>query len=132
MRVTGDIDLIIDLDPVNCKNALKTLSAKGFKPLIPVDLFDFADIKTRQSWVREKGMQVFSLSATSGFPLEIDIFVEEAIPFSELYERAKVLDVENIEIRIASIDDIITLKQRAKRPIDLDDIHALELIKAHS
>lgn len=72
-----------------------------------------------------------SLYATSGFPLEIDIFTKEPQPFMQLYSRAKVVTVENIAIHIASIDDIINMKRQVGRAHDLEDIKALELIRTN-
>ena len=130
-RLTGDIDLILDLDPENCRNALNCFSSMNFKPRAPVDILDFADRVKRESWIRDKGLKVFSLYAAKGFPIEIDLFVEEPLPFTELASRATAIDIEGVAIKLIGIADLIQLKQAANRPKDIEDVRALQLIRNH-
>jgi len=131
-RLTADIDLILDLSKANCLKAVEAFSAIGFQPRIPVSFQDFAEPENRQSWVSEKGLRVFSLSSPRYPLLEVDLFIEEPIPFEELNERAVLVEIEDCPICVASIDDIITLKRKAGRPKDLADIEALEIIKENA
>jgi len=45
--------------------------------------------------------------------------------FEQLREAALVVELDGIEIAIASLDDLIRMKRAAGRPSDLDDIAAL-------
>lgn len=50
-------------------------------------------------------------------------------PYTELRERAEVVDLEDISVRVADIDDMIAMKRVAGRLQDLADIEELEAIK---
>ena len=57
------------------------------------------------------------------------MFVDNPIDFSELWTRSEVVSVGSTEARIASIEDLITMKRIAGRPQDLADIEALRVIR---
>jgi Nucleotidyltransferase of unknown function (DUF6036) len=127
-RLTADIDLVIDLEPEPAKNAMRTFADLGLKARAPVALEAFADPGQRARWVSEKGMKVFSLWDSRKPMLEIDLFVEHPIPFSELWDRSELIDLEDSQVRIAGLSDLIALKRLAGRAQDLQDIEALEAI----
>lgn len=129
-RLTGDIDLILDIsNRDNCLKALSQLHNLQMIPRVPVSIFDFADKEKRTDWIENKGMLVLSVWSPL-FPLiEVDIFVAEPVPFDELFKNSKLISIEDVQIRIACIDDLISLKKLAGRPKDLDDIENLLIIK---
>ena len=90
-----------------------------------MDPLEFADPKVRQAWIEEKNMQVFQMRDPTRDERRIDLFVQEPIPFSDLWERAKI-DTGGVAVRIAAIEHLIELKRRAGRAKDLDDIEVLE------
>jgi predicted nucleotidyltransferase len=51
--------------------------------------------------------------------------VPGGVPYAELRERALVVELAGLTIRVAGRDDLIRMKQAAGRPQDLDDIAAL-------
>ena len=128
-RMTGDIDIVLDLEDANCGKALKILSELEFTPRAPVKLFDFANSSKRKSWIEEKGMMVFSLYSDR-FPLVVvDIFTEPPISYESLSENSLVVQIKDCPIPIASIDDIILMKREAGRDKDLEDIRVLERLR---
>ena len=127
-RLTADIDLVIDLAPDEARKAVETLTRLGFRARAPVEPLAFADAAIRRDWVEQKGMRVFSLWDPSNPMLEVDLFAEHPIDFEELWERAEVVKLTHVAVRIASIRDLIRVKRLAGRPQDLADIEALELI----
>ncbi|MBN2359395.1 MAG: hypothetical protein JXR83_08065 [Deltaproteobacteria bacterium] len=129
-RLTADIDLIVDLDPVEARRTIDALVSLGMRPRPPVDPFDFADEATRRSWIRDKGLRVFSLYDPANPLREVDLFVEHPIDFAVLWSRSEVLALTTTQVRVVSIADLITLKRLAGRPQDLRDIEALEAIAA--
>jgi len=93
------------------------------------ELEEFADPKKREGWIRDKGMQVFSLFHPDQAHWVVDLFVESPIDFSELQQRSVVKEIEGVSVPIASIDDLISMKRLAGRDIDQSDIRHLEQIK---
>ncbi|MDH5563963.1 MAG: hypothetical protein OEY91_10125, partial [Nitrospirota bacterium] len=125
-RLTVDIDLAVDLTPDEAQKAISTLTKMGMVPQLPLNPFDFANAQTRQTWNREKNMQVFSMIDPRN-PLRIvDLFVENPIPFEDLWSRSTTVQVDMVSIRIVSLVDLIHLKRLAGRPQDLTDIERLE------
>ena len=127
-RLTADIDLVIDLEAANVNRTIDALTARGFRPLLPVKASDFADEATRREWVETRNLQVFSLVDPTTPSITLDLFAREPIPFDELWSRAEVIDLRGHTIRIASIEDLIRMKRAAARPQDLTDVQALETI----
>jgi len=124
-RLTADLDLAVDLEPAAARRAIRALSDLGLRPRAPVRAEDFADPDVRSSWMRERGMVVFSMVDPSDPLRVVDLFVDEPLPFEELHERARAVDVAGIPVRVAAIPDLITLKLRAGRPQDEADVAAL-------
>ena len=128
-RLTADVDIVLDLEPVSARKAMEALKAIGLKARAPVDPVAFADPVQRESWIADKGMTVFSLYSTANHLLILDLFVRDPIPFEELWSRSKMIDLGGAKIRVASIDDLIAMKRAVARPQDLSDIEALEALK---
>lgn len=128
-RLTADMDLVIDLEPRAAERAMKALGELGFVPRAPVELLDFAIPARRQSWVREKGLRVFSLFDPVHPMREVDIFAESPIDFELLWRDAAVMEIGSGSIRVASIPQLVAMKRLAGRPQDLLDIEALEEIQ---
>lgn len=127
-RLTVDIDLMVDLTSEEAKKVISTLTILGFVPQLPLDPSSFANVQTRQQWHKEKKMQVLSMVDPQN-PLRIvDLFVENVIPFEDLWKRSQVIRIDGTSIRVASLGDLIHLKRLAGRPQDIIDIEQLEKI----
>jgi hypothetical protein len=124
-RLTADLDLIIELSPAAALAAMRALSRFGLRPRAPVQIEDFADESLRRTWIRDKGMRVFSLWSPEDPLRVVDIFAEYPIPFEDLYRRAIVTAMGSQAVRVACIEDLIALKRLADRPKDRSDIEAL-------
>lgn len=132
VRATSDIDLIIDLHPEEAERAIRALMAQGFQPRAPVDALQFADPVQRDQWLKDKGMQVFSMTRPDHPGLSVDLFARHPIPFEDLWSRAKFVQLGALSVRICSLEDLIALKRIAGRPRDLADIEQLEKIRAYA
>ena len=127
-RLTADVDLVLDLQRSAAERAMRALAAIGLRPRAPVEPEEFADERTRKSWIRDKGMKVFSLFDPGNPLLSVDVFAEHPVDFESLYARAEECDIGGIPVRIASIPDLIHLKRLANRPRDREDVARLEEI----
>jgi hypothetical protein len=129
VRLTVDIYLAVNLTPDEAKKAISILAQLGLVPQLPLNPSDFANLQTRQTWNREKNIQVFSMIDPRN-PLRIvELFVENPVPFEDLWSRSITVQVETVSIRIASLVDLIHLKRLAGRPQDMIDIEQLEQIQ---
>lgn len=129
-RLTIDLDLVIDLERAHAEAAVTTLvDDLGLRPRLPVDPHLFADPGTRERWVEERNLEVLSFHDPDQPLLEVDVFARDPLPFGELWERSVVIPVGSTEVRVASIDDLITMKRASDRPQDRADVEALEALR---
>jgi len=130
VRLTADVDLVVDLAPGSARRIVDALTELGLSPSAPVKAADFADPSIRESWVTEKKMMVFSMVDRTNPMHAVDLFARHPVDFDALWSRADVIDLHGIGVRIASITDLIDMKRNAGRPLDLDDVNHLERIRA--
>jgi hypothetical protein len=127
-RLTADVDLAVDLEDQEARRAIDALVGMGLCPRVPVDPKEFADRSVREGWIRDRGMQVFSMFDPSNPMRVVDLFAENPIPFEDLWAHAQKVSLRTTTVRVASIPDLIHLKRLAGRPQDLADIAHLEAI----
>lgn len=129
-RFTKDLDLLIDLDPINALRAMEVLRDCGLQARVPVKLADFADASRREEWFTLGNMLVFQMIDPDDPFCSVDVFIRNPIDFDQAWARAMVETMGETRIRVAAIDDLIVMKQLAGRPVDLGDIEALaELVR---
>ena len=125
-RLTADIDLVINLNQQEAEKAIKAISAVGLKPRLSVDPMQFTDAKTREAWIREKNMLVFSFFDPNNPLMILDVFVREPFPFREMVERATPMDIGGIMVPVCAIQDLIAMKTGTGRAKDEEDIKYLQ------
>jgi len=130
LRLTADVDLILNLEETNVRRALAALAALGFRPRAPVPAEQFADPAIRRRWISEKGLTVFTMSSPLHEATEVDLFVESPLDFDSAYKSAYRVEVApGVPATFIGFDDLVALKKRAGRPQDLADIDQLKLIR---
>jgi hypothetical protein len=131
LRLTMDVDLVIDLERQNLLRALDALEAVGYKPRLPVTKEAFADAQTRETWVKEKNMRVFPLwNPSDKNGITVDIFVEYPFTFADEYAKATWMEIEgSVQIPFVGLDCLLKMKALAARPRDLVDIEYLEKVR---
>lgn len=72
-----------------------------------------------------RGTQILCLTTSAG---DIDLLVEPsgAPSYETLRERADIMKLAGNPVRVASIEDLLTMKRAAARPLDLVDVETLE------
>lgn len=120
-RNTRDVDFMAAADATNLARLAAALRELGAR-LSGVDAhllgIDVYDPKTLGSGAN------FTLETAAG-GLAYFSEVPGAAPYGRLRERALVVDLGGLAIRVAGRDDLIRMKQAAGRPQDLGDIAAL-------
>lgn len=129
VRMTVDLDLVVDLAVEPARAVLDLLAELGFRPRLPVDPHDFADPAIRDRWVAERNLQVFSLHHPDDPLSEIDLFATHPLPFEQLLAEADEMQVGSVRVPVASIPHLLHLKRAAGRPRDLEDIEALSRLQ---
>lgn len=130
-RLTSDVDIIIDFETMALRSAMESFVKIGLRARAPVDPLAFADDQQRKSRMEEKNMQVFSFWDPQQPLRTVDIFVDHPIPFEQMWQRAKIVQLEDMTIRIAAIDDLIALKEGTGREVDRCDIEALRKLETY-
>ena len=130
LRLTQDIDLVIQLNPQNIRTGFRVLENLGYRPLVPVTGEQFADPEQRARWIRYKGMTVLNLYSDRHRPVTVDIFVTEPFDFDREYDAALIGELSpGLFVRFVSIATLVAMKRLANRPRDLDDIEHLTMIQ---
>ena len=129
VRLTQDVDLVVQLDPANLLTAFAALAGLGYRPLVPVTAEQFADPQQRAAWIRDKGMQVLNLHSDLHPTASVDLFVTEPFDFDAEYGAALQAELSpGTVVRFVSIPTLIGMKQLANRARDRDDIEHLRAI----
>jgi hypothetical protein len=132
LRTTADLDLVIALDPPNCRSAMNALRGLGYHPKAPVPAEHFADPAIREQWIRDKGLIVFQLVSNKHPRCPIDVFVREPFPVADEFLHALRYEIApDVTVPVVRMETLFTLKRQASRPIDLDDIEKLQRLRNH-
>jgi predicted nucleotidyltransferase len=127
-RVTFDLDVVPSLAPDSWTAAVDLLWSLGARPRIPEPLEQIRDVEQVRRWRREKGMSALNFRTPDG-STEVDLLVSESDQFEALLQRAAKVTIDQRTFFVASIDDLIAMKQKAGRPQDLFDIAQLQDIQ---
>lgn len=129
-RVTMDVDIVLAMDEANLSRFVACARSAGLQPVIPVSIESIARPELLDQWHREKGMLAFGLRHPSGTSTIIDILIKPKVPYADLQHDATLISVGPIDIPVASIDHLITMKTGTGRGKDLIDIEELRRIQA--
>jgi hypothetical protein len=128
-RATMDIDVTVAMTPENLSALVAMAHDLGMTPVLPVDLNSLTDLAQLKQWHHERSLEVFALRAPGSSGVTLDVLLYPPVDFTGLQERAVTFKAGDVPVIVASIDDMIALKQAVGRPIDLADIAHLNRIK---
>jgi hypothetical protein len=128
-RTTVDLDIFPELSEENLEKIITVVEKFGYVPRVPVKSRDLKNAEKRKDWIENKNMKVFSFIHPKEQLLTIDIMINPPIDFEEAYQRRQIVRIKDVDINVASIDDLIKLKKIASREQDKVDIAKLEVIK---
>jgi len=131
VRLTADLDLMISLEEKNISRFVSLMNELGYKPKVPVRAEELLDPQKRKYWLEEKNMKVFSFYHPHQ-PLNlIDIFIYEPVDYKKMKSDAVKMKIGKLSMPVASIEDLIMLKEISGRRQDKEDIKALKKIKGY-
>ena len=114
-RTTFDIDFWIMANPQNAKAVMRAITSFG-APLMGLTEADF----------HRPGM-VFQIGTE---PQRIDIIsAVDGLDYADAALRAVTMNVDGLEIKVVSLDDLIVNKRASGRPKDIADAVMLEKLK---
>jgi len=129
VRLTMDLDLVIQLRPENIVTAWEAMEKIGYRARIPVSAKEFADEKKRELWRREKGMLVLQFWSDEHRRTQVDVFVREPFDFDREHATAPHHEMTpGVVARVVGWDTLIQMKKEAGRLKDLADLEMLEKI----
>ncbi|MFH1362433.1 MAG: DUF6036 family nucleotidyltransferase [bacterium] len=128
-RTTADVDLMLNMERNNLLKMVKAMKKLGYQPKVPVNPEELADADKRKQWQEEKNMIVFSFVHPDDPFMTIDVMLNSPLDFQESFNRRKVVIKWGATVALASIEDIIKLKEIAGRKQDLSDITLLQQIE---
>jgi hypothetical protein len=129
-RMTMDVDLVLVMDEGNLDRFIACAESLSLAPTAPVPIRALKDPAQRQVWQEQKHMIAFGLqNGQARIPVMVDVLIAPPLDIAEAFKRAAVRNLDGLPITLASIDDMITLKQGTGRLQDQSDIEHLERIR---
>lgn len=121
-RATKDIDIAIAFDVENRHRLVKAL-----EPLHPRPL----RLAEGAAWVWDvfciRGP--WTILETDAGRVDLIVRTPGVDSFSDLFERAMMVDYFGVDLRLVSLDDLMRMKAAATRDVDVWDLHALQAVK---
>jgi predicted nucleotidyltransferase len=122
-RFTKDLDIVYATNAANLERLGEVLLELGARLRgIDEDVPFVPDARTL------KRTTILTLDTPLG---SIDLLVDPvgAARYEDMRERADIVDLDGIEFRVASMDDLLSMKRAAGRPQDVADIDALLTVR---
>ena len=129
-RATMDVDITVAMNPDNLASLIETARELKLSPVLPVPLESLGDLELLRQWHAERHLEAFALRTADLAGVTVDVLLFPPVEFAGMASRAAVFNVADTAIQVASIDDLIALKQAVGRPIDIADIEHLQRVKA--
>ncbi len=128
-RATMDVDISVAMNPANLASLIALARELKLVPVLPVPLESLKDIELLRQWHKERNLEAFALRTPELAGVTLDVLLFPPVEYAGMSQRAVVLNVANVAVRMVAMDDLIALKQAVGRPIDLSDIEHLKRIK---
>lgn len=118
VRMTNDVDIIPDPNPLNLERLSEALNSLGARVLNP------GQERTTITAEMLPRATVWQFTTRHG---GIDVIheVPGGAPFAQLTERAMHVQLEDIAVLVVGLDDLIAMKLARGRRIDMEDVVAL-------
>lgn len=122
-RATKDLDITYATNAANLKALGVVLVEAGARLRgIAEDVPFTPDARTLER------TQILTLDTTDG-GLDLLVNPPGAPRYETLHSRSEVVDYEGLSVRVVGLDDLLSMKRAAHRPLDLVDVEALEAVR---
>ncbi len=127
-RFTLDLDVAVNLTAGNLERFIAVMKAQGLVPRVPVPPESLLDPDVRRMLVEEKNALVFTFMDLDDPRRHVDLFLREDLSFERMNSHADVLELDGREIKVASVEKMLEIKEAIDPPRDKDilDISALK------
>ena len=130
-RVTQDIDIVIAMSKENVLKITSLLKELGYVPRLPVNPEDLANPDKVKDWIENKNLKAFSFYHKKDNYKVIDIVLVHPLDFEKSFINRTVKRAKDIDIYLASIDDVVKMKECSGRSQDLSDIEMLNKVRKY-
>lgn len=120
-RATFDLDIVLQFSPSNVKKFNKILKEFHLSPLVPINPLELSDKKKRSEWIRKKNAGVINFrDQKNAFNLDVVLIYD--------YDKLKKvkIEIEGVKFEVIDKDELIRIKSRAGRDIDIRDVKNLK------
>lgn len=130
-RNTADMDILVEMSDKNLAKVVTILKKKGYSVKQPVDPMGIADKKIRGGWIKNKNMKAFNFYKHSEHR-EIDIIIDSPVSYEKAKGNAIQRRVGSLSMPVISLKDLIKMKKKSGRDLDMMDVERLVRIKKMS
>lgn len=116
VRATMDVDFVLTLRQSDFESAERALNKINLKSRLPVRAQDI--IKMRKEYIEERNLIAWSFVDYANLSRQVDILITKDL--KKL--KTQVLSVAGRKIQVATLQEILKMKEEAGRPQDLIDI----------
>ncbi len=131
-RVTQDIDIVIAMDKENVLKLTFLLEELGYVPRLPISPDDLANPDNVKDWIENRNLKAFSFYHKKDNYKVIDIVLVHPLDFERSFNNKTVKKAKDIDLYLASIDDLIKMKEFSGRAQDLSDIEMLNKVRKYA
>ncbi|MDN3510782.1 MAG: nucleotidyltransferase family protein [Candidatus Jettenia sp.] len=130
-RVTQDIDIIIAMNKENILKVTSLLKESGYVPRQTVNPDDLANPDKVKDWIENKNLKAFSFYHKKDNYKVVEIVLVHPLDFEKSFINRTVKRAKDIDIYLASVDDIIKMKEFSGRTQDVSDIEMLKKVRKY-
>lgn len=127
-RMTYDVDVVVVPRADDLRATARALEGLGLRPRHPVSLEAFADPLYREGAATARNVVAVTFTDPADPLREVDVLVAPPVDAEGLVARAVTLSLGDLDVRVASIQDLIAMKRASGRAQDLADVAHLERI----
>ena len=120
VRATMDVDFVISLTQNDFELAEKTLNKIGLQSRLPIRAQDI--IKMRKEFIEERNLIAWSFVDYKNPSRQVDILITKDLAKIETEK----ISVGGRKITVASLRELLKMKQESARPQDLIDIQNIK------